>query len=386
MSATEQALGQADSLSTASSGRQRRRTSGPGIRGREAPAGWLFTAPVIVLIVLFLVVPILMALWVSFSNWTGIGSPFGSSVKFVGLKNYRFLLSEDGLSRQSMMESLRNNFYYVLFVVPIQTALSLLLAVIVNRRRLASRGFFRTAFYFPSVTSSVAIVIVFLFLFGGSGVVNALLAKFGATGPDWLNQTDGLFHIGLAKLGVHNPPGFLIHHALLGQSWWEWLAGPSAAMTVLIVLAVWTTSGTFMLMFLAALQNVSADVEEAAIVDGATGWQRFWKVTLPMLRPTLFLVLTLGLISTWQTFDAQYIIANNNPSIVTPAYLSYQVSFVNRQWGQGAAISFILFFIIIAFAAFQRWVLRDRDEIRDRRRAREQERQTRKRHQGKAAA
>ncbi|MDQ1732206.1 MAG: multiple sugar transport system permease protein [Pseudonocardiales bacterium] len=352
--------------------RSGQRRSGP--RGREAAAGWLFTAPVIVLIVLFLVIPIMMAVWVSLSNWTGIGSPFSSNVKFVGTRNYRFLLSQDGLSRQNLMQSLRNNFYYVLFVVPLQTALALFLAVIVNRRRLAGRGFFRTAFYFPSVTSSVAIVIVFLFVFGGSGVVNAVIAKLGATGPDWFSQQAGIFHLGLDKIGVHKAPGMLANHALLGQSWWEWLSGPSLAMLVLIVLAVWTTAGTFMLMFLAALQNISAEVEEAAVVDGATSWQRFWRVTLPMLRPTLFLVLTLGLISTWQTFDAQFIIGATNPTVVTPAYLSYQTSFNNQQWGQGAAISFILFFIIIVLAAFQRWVLRDRDEERERRMIRKQRR------------
>ncbi len=343
---------------------------GGGIRGREGLSGWLFTAPVIVLIVLFLVVPILMALWVSVSNWTGIGSPFSSSVKYVGDRNYRFLLAENGLSRSNLMIALRNNFYYVLFVVPLQTMLALFLAVIVNRRRLAGKGFFRTAFYFPSVTSSVAVVIIFLFLFGGSGVINAIVSKLGATGPDWFSQTDGLFHVGLDKLGVHTAPGFLAHHAFLGQSWWEWLAGPSAAMVVLIVLAVWTTSGTFMLMFLAALQNISGEVEEAAIVDGATSWQRFWKVTLPMLRPTLFLVLTLGLISTWQTFDVQFIVGGSNPTIITPAYLSYTTSFANQQWGQGAAISFILFAIIIAMAALQRWILRDRDDSRAKRQAR----------------
>lgn len=349
---------------------------GGGIRGREWIAGWVFTAPVIALIVLFLVIPILMALWVSLSDWTGIGSPFSGTVKYVGLKNYRFLLTEDGLSRSNLMQSLRNNFYYVILVVPLQTALALFLAVIVNRRRLAGRGFFRTAFYFPSVTSSVAIVIIFQFLFNGSGAINAILSAIGVNGPDWLSQQDGLVHVFLNQVGVHNPPGFLANHAVLGQSLWEWFAGPSAAMLVLIVLAIWTTAGTFMLMFLAALQSIPGDVEEAAITDGTNAWQRFWYVTLPMLRPTLLVVLTLGLISTWQTFDAQFLLGSavTNPSIVTPAYLSYKTSFGDQQWGQGAAISFILFVIIIVLAAFQRWVLRDRDEAAtrkaERRRAR----------------
>jgi len=346
-------------------GRPRRSGGGGGgIRGREGIAGWIFTTPVIVLIVMFLAVPILMALWVSFSNWTGIGSPFSGDVKFVGVRNYKFLLGEDGLSRQNLMQSLRNNFYYVLLVVPLQTSLALFLAVIVSRRRLVGRGFFRTAFYFPSVTSSVAIVIIFQFLFSGSGAINAIISALGKHGPDWLSEQQGLVHVVLDRLGVHTAPAWLANHYVLGQSWWEWLAGPSGAMVVLILLAVWTTAGTFMLLFVAALQNIPSEIEEAAITDGASSWQRFRMITLPMLRPTLLLVLTLGLISTWQTFDAQYLLggALANPSIVTPAYLSYTTSFSNQQWGQGAAISFILFVIIIVLAAFQRWVLRDRDD------------------------
>ena len=334
-----------------------------GIRGREAAAGWLFTAPVLVLLALFLVLPILMAAWVSVSDWTGQGNPFSGAAHFAGAKNYTALLSRDGLPRQDLMTSLRNNFFYVLLVVPLQTALALFLAVVVNRRRLAGRGFFRTAYYFPSVTSSVAISIVFLFMFSGGGVVNALLNNLGATGPNWFADPDGLIHIVLDKLGVHTAPAALANHGLLGQSWWDWLAGPSVAMTALIALAVWTTSGTFMLMFLAALQNIPAEVEEAALIDGTSAWQRLRLVVLPMLRPTLFLVLTLGLIGTWQVFDQVYIMSQGNPAktTLTPAYLSYTTSFNDQQWGQGAAIAFILFAIIIVLTALQRFALRDRE-------------------------
>ena len=333
-----------------------------GIRGHEAAAGWLFTAPVLVLLALFLVLPILMAAWVSVSDWTGQGNPFSGGAHFVGAKNYSSLLTRDGLARQDLMTSLRNNFYYVLLVVPLQTALALFLAIVLNRRRLAGRGFFRTAYYFPSVTSSVAISIVFLFMFSGGGVVNALISSAGGTGPNWFADPDGLIHILLDKLGVHSAPAALANHGLLGQSWWDWFAGPSVAMTALIVLAVWTTSGTFMLMFLAALQNIPAEVEEAALIDGASAWQRTRLVVLPMLRPTLFLVLTLGLIGTWQVFDQVYIISQGNPAktTLTPAFLSYTTSFNDQQWGQGAAIAFILFAIIVALTVLQRFVLRER--------------------------
>ncbi len=123
----------------------------------------------------------------------------------------------------------------------------------------------------------------------------------------------------------------------------------------IIALAIWTTSGTFMLMFLAALQDIPEDVEEAAMMDGTTSWQRFRAVTLPALKPTLFLVLTLGLIGTWQVFDAVYIMSQGAPAktTLTPAFLSYQTSFLSGKWGQGAAIAFILFAIIVAFSLLQ---------------------------------
>ena len=333
-----------------------------GIRGGEAASGWLFTAPMIILLGMFLVIPVLMALWVSFSDWGGRGSPFGGNVKFVGFDNYSTLLSGGGLAEQDFGTALRNNAWYVVLVVPIQTALSLLLAVLVNRQILRGRGFFRTSFYFPSVTSSVAITVLWLFLFSSTGAVNKLLSFIGITGPNWFNDPSGILHNFLQLFGVDQGPAVLTGGSFLGVSWWDWLAGPSVAMTAFILMAVFTTSGTFMLLFIAALQNLSGEVTEAAMVDGANGWQRFWKVTLPQLRPTLFTVLTLGLIGAWQVFDQIYTGTQGAPgkTTLTPAYLSYQSAFNNQAWGQGAAIAFILFVIIVFFTIFQRWVLRER--------------------------
>src|SRR5690606_18920252 len=141
-------------------------------------------------------------------------------------------------------------------------------------------------------------------------------------------------------------------------------------MSVFMTMAIFTTSGTFMLLFLAALQAISADVEEAATMDGANAWQRFWRVTLPMLRPTLFTVVTLGLIGTWQVFDQIYTGTQGGPAktTLTPAYLSYQASFEQQRWGHGAAIAFVLFFIIVAMTILQRSVLRERTTVARRRR------------------
>jgi ABC-type sugar transport systems, permease components len=327
---------------------------------------------VLIILGVFLVIPVVMALWVSFSDWGGRGSPFAPGVHFVGFDNYSALLTGGGLAESDFGTSLRNNAWYVVLVVPIQTAVSMLLAVLVNRAVLRGRGFFRTAFYFPSVTSSVAITVLWLFLFSTSGSVNKALSWIGVNGPNWFNEPSGILHDFLTLFGVQNGPAFLTNGGMLGVSWWDWLAGPSVAMTAYIIMAIFTTSGTFMLLFLAALQNLSGDVTEAAMMDGANGWQRFWRVTLPQLRPTLFTVLTLGLIGCWQVFDQIYTGTQGNPAktTLTPAFLSYQTAFGDNQaWGQGAAIAFILFVIIVVFTIFQRWVLRERPVSRRRVRA-----------------
>lgn len=340
---------------------------GGGIRRGEARAGWLFVTPAIGIIVVFLVIPIGLALWVSFSDWNGYQSPLNPRVEFVGLENYAAITVDPGLDQQNFGTSVRNNLWYVVFVVPLQTIIALLLAVQLNRAVLRGRGFFRTAFYFPSVTSTVAIVIVFQFLFTASGAVNAVLGFFGINGPNWFNDPNGIFHNIAAAVGVTVPPPALEGAGPLGVTWWDWLAGPSVAMSSLIMLAIFTTSGTFMLLFLAALQSIGSEIDEAALMDGSGPVRKFFSITLPMLRPTLFTVLTLGLIGTWQVFDQIYVLGTTaGGTITTPAFLAYNTSFEELKWGQGAAIAFILFGFIIVLTLLQRWILKEREPGRRR--------------------
>ena len=324
-----------------------------GIRGAEGRYGWTFVAPAIVILGVFLVAPIFLALYVSFSDWNGLGSPLGNS-DLVGGENYAKVLVDSGLAQRDFGTSIRNNFYYVILVVPLQTALALFLAVQVNRRILRGRGFFRTAFYFPSVTSSVAITTIFIFLFTASGAVNTVLAALSVDGPNWFADPRGT----LAWL-TGGVPG----DGPLGLSWAAWLSGPSVAMCVLIIMAIFTTSGTLMLLFIAALQNIGDEIDEAAMMDGAGSIRKFFSVTLPMLKPTLFTVLTLGLIGAWQVFDQIYLTGKGAPgkTLLTPAFLAYDTSFKGLNWGEGAAIAFILFILIVALTLLQRWILRDRD-------------------------
>ena len=345
---------------------------GRPVRDGRNLAGWLFVTPTLLVLGLFLVIPILMALWVSFTDWNGKGSPFASGIGFVGADNYQRLFTEQGLTRQDFMTSLRNNFYYVLLVVPAQTVLALGLATVLNKQLLKARGFFRSAFYFPSVTSSVAISLTFLFLFTGSGAVNTLLGIVGIDGPTWFADARGLLHLAGDRLGLWDmaaPPDALTGTSVLSLSLWDWLSGPSVALCVVMMLVVWTTTGTFMLMFLAALQDVPVEVEEAARIDGANRWQSFRAVTLPHLRPTTLLVLTLGLIGTWQVFDQVFVMTSGGPSktTLTPAFLSYFYAFENQQWGVAAAMAFVLFAIIFVLTALQRFVFRDKDAAAERR-------------------
>lgn len=133
-------------------------------------------------------------------------------------------------------------------------------------------------------------------------------------------------------------------------------------MFAIILMVIFTTSGTFMLMFIAALQNIGDATEEAAIMDGANSWQRLWKVTVPQLKPTIFTVITLGIIGTWQVFDQIYTGTQGGPAktTLTPAYFSYSAAFNSQEWGRGAAISFVLFAIIIVMTWAQNQIMKDR--------------------------
>lgn len=348
-----------------------------GSVNRQGPAGWLFVSPVVIILGIFLLIPIVMAIWVSVSDWNGNGSPFASGVGFVGGKNYTSVLNGKGLSAQVFGLSVRNNLYYVLYVVPAQTALSLLLAVMVTRKHLRGRNFFRTAFYFPSVTSTVAITVLWLFLFSGSGVINKILSFLSVNSPDWFNDPNG---VGTILFGLKEQ-GWLAGGNFLGISRFQWLSGPSVAMCALILMSIFTTSGTFMLLFIAALQNIGEETEEAALIDGAGTWARFRYVTLPLLRPTLYTVITLGLIGTWQLFDQVLVATQGGPAYTTttPAFLAYNVAFGSSgNWGQGAAIAFILFGIIIVMTILQRLILGEADATKMSRKQRRLDNEQRK--------
>lgn len=325
---------------------------------QDAVSGWLFMSPALVIFLIFLFIPIVFAVYFSFTDWNGISPP--GEANLVGLENYRAVLMEDGIRQADFFKALKNTTYFALGVVPAQTILALVLAVVVNQRLLKFKNFFRTAYYFPSITSSVAISLIFLFLYQKSGLVNNILSTltFGKWEPlAWMADPRGVFHIVLENLGItlRDGPEFL-RAEVLGLTVWDWISGPSVALAAIMIMNTWTTIGTMMIIFLAALQDIPGQVYEAAQIDGATAWPTFRRITVPLLRPSIFFVVTLGLIGTYQVFDQVYVMSSGGPAktTLTMAWMVYRNGFRNSEMGLGAAIAILLFIIIFILTMIQR--------------------------------
>ncbi|NWF69415.1 MAG: sugar ABC transporter permease [Chloroflexi bacterium] len=332
----------------------------------EAVTGYLFIAPAVIVMMVFLVLPMLAAVFFSLTDWDGI-KPLSGAAPFemVGLRNYERLLLSEGIRQEAFFEALRNTVYFVIGVVPAQTILALTLAAIVNQRWLKAKGFFRTAFYFPSITSSVVISIIFMWLFTSNGVVNAIagaiIPGYAADPVTWLGDESGVIHNLLAVFGItRQTVGAWAATEIASVSLWDWLSGPSVTMSTIMILNTWTTIGTLMVIYLAALQNIPSQVYEAATVDGASSLQIFSRITVPLLRPTTFFVVTLGLIGTFQVFDQVFVISSGGFGTTTIAYLVYKSGYTDSRMGLATASAIILFVIIFMFTMLQRRIVGER--------------------------
>jgi multiple sugar transport system permease protein len=351
---------------------------------QEAITGYGFVAPALFVLVVFMIIPLIVSFYFSLTDWNGItpldqgriteDNPDGA-YEIVGLENYTRILFEPGIRQASFYTALKNTAYYTLGIVPVQTVLALVLAVIVNQRWLKGKGFFRTAFYFPSITSSVVISLIFMWMFTSSGLVNtAIKAIFPQYTPvTWLDDPNGLIHLFLNTIGI-NPSREAIRMcdpATL-QFWgceiasirlWDWFSGPSVTMATIMILNIWTTIGTMMIIYLAALQGIPSQVYEAAYVDGANAWQLFRRITVPLLSPTTFFVVTVGLIGSLQVFDQVYVMTAGGPNntTLTVAYLVYRSAFKDSRMGLAAATAIVLFIIIFLFTMAQRRIIRERN-------------------------
>ncbi len=338
-----------------------------GQRRQEMLAGYAFVTPALIILIIFLVIPIVFTLWMSTRNWGGLTPPTTSTP--LGGLWYQQLLFQDTLRRSDFFVAFRNTTYYALGVVPIQTILALFLAAIANQQLLRFKSFFRTSFYFPSITSSVAISLIFFWIYSTGGPLNQLLKTvlpFLPTIP-WMNDPNGLFYNVFSLFGItaRTAPAWLTGTQVLGLSLWQWISGPSVTLLAIMFLNIWTTAGTMMLIFLAGMQDIPRPVYEAAWVDGATSWQTFRSITVPLLAPSIFFVVTLGLIGTYQVFDQVWVMTAGGPAGTTTslAYLVYRDGFNDSQMGLASATSVLLFLVIFGLTLIQRRVMRERAEV-----------------------
>ena len=284
-------------------------------RRGDALVAYAFLAPAMAVTSIFVFGPILFSLPLAFFDW----SLLDKNITFVGFANFAELFVDD-----VFLIAVKNTFVYTAGVVPVQTLLALLLAVAVNQG-IPAKGFFRAAFYLPAITSSVVTSVIFLWIYSKTGLLNYLLATVGIEGPDWIGS-------------------------------------PSTALGSIMVLNIWTTSGYFMIAFLAALQSVPPALYEAAQIDGAGAWAQFWNVTVPGVRPTILFVMTLGLIGCFQVFDQIYVMSSGGPvnATTTVSYFIYNAAFKYFRFGYAAAASIVLFVIILSLTMVQQRLVEER--------------------------
>ncbi|MDX6316383.1 MAG: multiple sugar transport system permease protein [Streptomyces sp.] len=284
-------------------------------RFRQAVEAYALLAPSLIGFVLFLVAPIIGVVVISFFDWNLMGSP-----RFVGLANYREMMGDSEVWR-----SVRNTLYYVLLNIPAQTVLALLLALAMNRK-LRGGKVIRVLFVLPWMAMPVALGIIWSWAFDPEhGAINQFLALLGISGPEWLSST----------------------------TW---------AMPVLASVNVWQYTGYTMLFLLAGLQAIPESLYEAADMDGVTTLQRFFKITLPLLRPSMFFVLVTNIIGSFQMFDTVYVMTQGGPggSTDTMNYHIYQQAFQLFRSGYASALAMLLFALILLVTAAQFLYVRKR--------------------------
>ena len=285
-------------------------------RLREELIGWGFALPFVIIFTLFMAGPILASAVMSFTDFglRDLRNPLGTD--FIGLANYQALL-DDPKFRKAIV----NTAYFVIVGVPLTLVLGLAAAVALDRGIRRFRTLFRVGYYLPVVTSIVAIAVVWRFL---------------------LNPDQGLLNMLLAGLGIKGP---------------AWLADPLLAMPSIIAMAAWRNLGLAMIVFLAGLQTIPAQLYEAASIDGAGRWQAFRHVTLPLLRPTILFLVVITTIGYLQLFEEPFVMTEGGPldQTLSISMYMYQQGFEFFNQGYAAAIAWILFILvaIVAIAQFR---------------------------------
>ncbi len=287
-------------------------------RGEENLTGYAFMAPTLFVLGTFIVLPILYAVFLSLHKVQLLG---GIEYEFVGLRNFARLVDDD-----LIWIALKNTAEYVAIVVPAQTLLALLLAVTLNAG-VRGKNVWRIIYFLPTITSSTVLTLIFM----------------------WIYNTNGLLNHSLQAMSLPT---------------YNWLGDPAVALKGIMLMNIWSTAPFFMVIYLAALQDVPQSLYEAAQIDGATAWEQFLFITLPLLNPVTFFVVAMGLIGTFQLFDQSYIFSNGsggpNNATLTLVLLIYQYVFRNLQMGYAAAIAFLLATVIISVTLVQQRLFQSR--------------------------
>jgi multiple sugar transport system permease protein len=275
-------------------------------RRKEGLWGYGFVLLPMAIFGIFFLYPFGYAIYISFFKWGILGKQHS-----VGFANYHGLWKD-----ATFHKAIKNTFEYTVVVVPLEMALGLSVALIVNAK-IRAKTFFRAAFYFPSLASSVAITTIAVYILNSDGLLNHLI-------------------------GSHR----------------SWFGDEKTALWSIVGLNAWTTSGTIMLFYLAALQAISTDVYEAAALDGTNGWRTFWKITFPLLRPAHFFVLVVFGIGALKIFDQAYLVSGGtggpNYATYTAVLYIYLKAFKSYEFGLAAAAGVFLFIVILVLTLFQR--------------------------------
>ncbi|WP_262505941.1 carbohydrate ABC transporter permease [Streptomyces sp. TRM68367] len=294
---------------------------GRSAQGRQARAAWILAAPFLALFLAFMLLPVVWSLLMSLTDTQSADLRTPLNVSFIGFDNYVRLFEDP-----QFITALRNTAVFVLVGLPLTLAAGLTAAVALDRGIRRFRAIFRVGFYLPVITSIVAVAVVWKTLLAPrAGLVNTVLAWFGIDGPAWLADT-------------------------------------RFALPVMILMAVWRNLGTVMIIMLAGLQSVPHSLMEAAELDGAGPWQRFWRVTFPLLRPALLLTAVTTGIGYLQFFDEPFVMTQGGPldSTLSATMYAYQ-QFGNGNYDVASAAGYVVFVLIVALTVLQFRVLRDKD-------------------------
>ncbi|MBN2499698.1 MAG: sugar ABC transporter permease [Anaerolineales bacterium] len=333
-------------------------------------AGYLFAAPWIVGFLIFVVIPLAFSLYWSFTDYRVTANEAPS---WVGLTNYsRLILNDDGF-RASVV----NTLYLTVLGLPLQIGIALLLAVLLNQKTRGER-IFRMAFYLPVILGfNTAVLLCWRLMFNtGTGIINQLIRALSNAFPPFNYLVRGV--IFLQELSSAFFLGISNQSFALFQKVWEngfpaanrvplWVQSPLWTKMSVVMLMIWIC-GSMMLIFLAGLNNIPNELHEAAEVDGANGWQRFWRISFPLLTPHIFYNLVVGLIASLQIFEPIYVLYRDSQPLVSSAismvYYLWQASFSHFEIGYGSAISWVVLVIILIVTVIQfrmqdRWVTYD---------------------------